>query len=209
MGWWDSFIHPEKAYQAGQGELDKYYNMGQQYNAPYNQIGQNSAGDLSSIMKSLLNPGELEDKWSSGYHESEAAKNSEALAKEHGLDAASSMGLMGSTPALQAIQAGTSGIVADDRQNYMNDLMQKLLSGIGIGTNFFNTGANSATSMANNATNMGNSSAGLKYGEKSAPGNAMGGLLGLGAGLAGSALGGPIGGAFANKFIGPWATGGK
>lgn len=213
MGWWDSFVHPEKAYKAGQGQLDKYFNQGQGYLQPYNQYGQNAYGDLSSVMKSLLDPQALEGKWSSGYNESQSAKNMEGMATEHGLDAASSMGLMGSSPALQAIQAGTSGIVADDRQNYMNNMMQKLLAGAGIAGNIFNMGANTAGSMATNANNMGSNSAGMAYGEKSSPGNAMGGLLGIGAGLAGSALGGPIGGALGgwlgNKLGGPWSTGGK
>lgn len=202
-------MHPEKGYQAGQGQLDKYYNQGQGYLQPYNQNGQNAYGDLSGVMKSLLDPQGLEDKWSSGYNESQSAKNMEGMATEHGLDAASSMGLMGSSPALQAIQAGTSGIVADDKQNYMNNMMQKLLAGAGIAGNIYGTGAGTATNMSNNANNMGQNSAGMAYGEKTAPGNAMGGLLGMGAGLAGSALGGPIGGALANKFIGPWSTGGK
>ena len=47
-------------------------------------------------------------------------------AQEQGLSAASSMGLLGSTPALQAIQAGRSQISNADKHQYLSDLMESI-----------------------------------------------------------------------------------
>jgi len=200
MSWFSSFIHPGRGYEKAQGELDKYYQQGQGYLNPYNQYGQGAYGNLSEAMKALLDPQALQDKWAKGYTESEAAKNAEAMAKEHGLDAASSMGLMGSSPALGAIQAGTSQIAMDDRENYLNNLMQKYMAGAGIAGNIFNTGAGAAGQMANNAMNMGQNSAQMAFGRQNAGGSMFGNLLGAWLVLAGSALGGLIVCALAKRW---------
>ncbi len=198
MGILDSFLHPEKGYQDAQNELNKYFAQSQSYLQPYNQYGQQTYGDYSGAMRRLLDPAALEADWVKGYSESPSALNAERMAQEHGLDAASSLGLMGSNTALNAIQGGTTQIGLDDRQNYLNDLMQKYLAGANIAGNIFSTGANVANTMSQNAANMGNNSAQMAYNIQNAPGQMMGGLLGLGTGLAGSALGGPIGGAVAS-----------
>ncbi len=195
MGMFDSFLHPEEGYKKAQNELDKYYNQGQGYLSPYNQYGQNAYGNYSNAMQRLLDPAALQNDWIKGYTESESAKNATDIAKQSGLDAASSMGLMGSNTALNALQGGASKIALDDRQNYLDNLMQKYLAGAGIAGNIFNTGANSANAMTTNAMNMGQNSAQMAYNRQNAPGNLMGGLLGMGVGLAGSALGGPVGSA--------------
>jgi len=143
--------------QAGNyyGQAGDYYNQAQGYQQPFLNQGQSAYGNLSGVMNSLLNPQALQDKWSLGYKASDAAKNLEAMAQEHGLNAASSMGLMGSNTALGAIQAGTSAIGAQDRQNYLNDLMQKYLEGTGIAQGLYGTGINAANNMSGNALNMG------------------------------------------------------
>lgn len=208
----DSFLHPEKGYEKGQDQLNKYYNQGQGYLNPYNQFGQSAYGNYSDAMKRLLDPAALEGDWIKGYSESPSAKNAEGMAQEHGLDAASGLGLMGSNTALNAIQGGTTQIGLDDRQNYLNDLMQKYMAGAGIAGNIFNTGANAAGSMANNAMNMGNNSAQMAYGAQNAPGDLFGKLVGTGIGYM---TGGPVGaaagsGAFSGaKAGGGWSFGGK
>jgi len=223
MGWLSSFLHPERGYKQGQKQLDKYYQQaGQHYNQaqdfarPYNQYGQQAYGDYSNAMHQLLNPEELQNQWAQGYETSPYAKMLQGEASQHGLNAASSMGLMGSTPALQAIQAGTSQIGAADRQQYMNDLMQKMLAGTGIAGNIFNTGASTANqmgqnamNMGQNAMNMGQNSAGMAYGQQNAPGGMFSGLLGMGTGLLGSALAGPMGGMLGNYMGGKgWSLSG-
>lgn len=195
MSWLSSFLHPEKGYKDAQKKLEKYFQQAQQYQQPYLQHGEEAYGNLSGAMDALLNPEELYSKWASSYEESPAAKFAEELAQTHGLDAASAMGLLGSSPALQAIQGGKAQIGLEERQNYLNDLMQKYMAGAGIGQNIYGIGANAAGQLGQNAMNMGQNAAQLKYGEKSSKGNLFGNLLGTGAGVVGGALGGPIGGA--------------
>jgi hypothetical protein len=207
MSWLSSFLHPERGYQKGQEQLDKYYQQGQGYLQPYNQFGQNAYGNINEAMQALLNPEALQSKWAQGYEESPAAKQLEGMAQEHGLNAARSMGLMGSTPALQAIQAGTSQIGANDRQQYLDNLMQKYLAGIGIGQDIFGKGASAAGQMSNNANQMGQNSAQMKFGEQNAPGNMFSKLL---EGAASFAT--PIGQGWGMNKLGlnnsPWTTGG-
>jgi hypothetical protein len=195
MSWLSSFLHPEKSYDKAQQELDKYYQQGQGYLNPYNQNGMETYGKYSGAMDKLLNPAELENEWAKNYQESELAKQNEARATQHGLESASSMGLLGSSPALSVIQSGRSNIVAQDRQKYLDDLMQKYLSGLGIGQDIYGKGANAANSLSNNAFNMGQNTAQTEFNKNNAPGDLFGKLLGYGGGLLGSILGGPIGGA--------------
>jgi hypothetical protein len=200
MSWLSSFLHPGKGYEKGQEQLDKYYNQAQGNLQPYNQNGQEQYGNLSDIIKNLMDPTELNKKWTESYTESPQAKQAEAMAQEHGLNAASSMGLMGSNTALNATQAGTTQIGLDDRQNYLDSLMQKYLAGAGLSQGIYGQGANAAGQQSQNAMNMGQNSAEMAYGKQNAGGNMLSGLIGQGVGLAGSALGGPIGGALAKRW---------
>lgn len=198
MSWFSQWSNPQKGYQDAQKELENYYNQGQGYQQPYNEQGQAQYPRMQRYMDALEHPEKLYNEWASGYSESPAAKQAEAMAQEHGLNAASSLGLMGSSPALQAIQAGTSGIVQQDRQSYLDDLMEKYKTGIGLTQGVYNTGATTAGQMNQNAQNMGQNSAGFKYGEKSSQGGLFSNLVGAGGsilgGIAGS-VGGPIGAA--------------
>lgn len=200
MSWLSSFLHPGKGYEKGQEQLDKFYNESQGYLNPYNQQGQQQYGNLNDIIKNLMDPTELNKKWTESYTESPQAIQAEKMAQEHGLNIANAMGLTGSNTALNATQAGTTQIGLNDRQNYLNDMMNKYLQGAGYAQGIYNTGANAATGMSNNANTMGQNSAELAYGKENAGGNMLSGLIGQGIGLAGSALGGPIGGALAKRW---------
>jgi hypothetical protein len=200
MSWLSSFLNPGRGYDKGQEQLNKYYDQAQGALNPYNQQGQQQYGNLSDIIKNLMDPTELNKKWTESYTESPQAKQAEAMANEHGADAASSMGLMGSNTALQATQAGTTQIGLDDRQNYLDSLMQKYLAGANLAQGIYGQGANAAGQMSNNSMNMGKNSSEMAYGKQNAGGNMLGGLLGAGIGAAGSALGGPIGGALAKRW---------
>lgn len=211
MSWLSSFMHPGKGYEKGQEQLDKYYQQGQDFLQPYNQNGQDQGFNLNEFIQNLMNPEALQNKWSQGYQESDAAKQAEGMATEHGLNAASSMGLMGSSPALQAIQGGTTKIGLDERQNYMDNLMQKYLAGAGLSQGLYNTGANSANSLSQNATNMGQNSANMAYGQESAGGNMLSNILGRLFPVAGGfALGGKEGALSGLGLGNKWNTkGGK
>src|SRR6185503_19147815 len=155
MSWFSELLHPGRAYKDAQKEMEKYYNQGQGYQQPYNQQGQEQYQTLMDYINSLQNPEELYNKWAQGYQESPAAKLAQGMATEQGLGAASSLGLMGSSPALQAIQAGSTGIAMQDREKYLNDLMQKYMAGAGLSQGIYGTGANAAGQMGQNAMNMG------------------------------------------------------
>ena len=188
MSFLSSFLHPERGYKAGQNQLDKYFNQAQSSMQPFVQQGQQQYGNINNSINALLDPQALQDKWSAGYQESQAAKDSQGMAQQQGLDAASSMGLMGSNTALNAVQAGTAQIGAQDRQTYLDNLMQKYLAGTGMAQNVYGQGATAAGQMSQNAMNMGQNSAQMAYGQQNAPGQLFGNLINTGANMAGSWL---------------------
>jgi hypothetical protein len=209
MSWLSSFLHPGRAYEKSGQESERYYNQGQKYLQPYNQYGQEAGENLSNAMQRLLHPQGLYDEFMQGYEQSPYAIDMQERANQHGMNAANSMGLMGSTPALQAIQSGATAIGNQDRENYFQRLMDMYFKGAGIGQNIYGTGAQVGAQMGQNAINQGNNAAESVYNQNAAGGNMFGNIAGTAAGMA---MGGPIGGALANKFIGsyqPWSTGGS
>ena len=181
MSWLSNWLNPGRGYEKGQEQLDKYYQQGQGYQQPYNQNGQGQYGNLNEYIQNLMNPEALQSKWAEGYSESPAAKQAEQLAQEHGLNAASSMGLTGSNTALNAIQQGSSQIGLNDRQNYLDNLMQKYMAGAGLSQGIYNTGAQAGGQMGQNAMNMGGESANMAFGKQNAPGQMFNDLLKTGA----------------------------
>jgi hypothetical protein len=173
MSWLSSFLHPDRGYKAAQAELEKYYNQAQGYQKPYYDQGQDAYGDYRSILKNLINPTALQDEWSKSYKESDMARAAEADAEQGGLQAASSMGLLGSQPALNAIQFGKARIGMQDKQSYLDSLMQKYLAGAGIAQDIYGKGANAASNLSNNASNMGTNSANTAFGKTNAGGDLL------------------------------------
>jgi len=175
-----SFFNPQRGYQDAANQLQQYYGNAQGFLNPFMMNGQNIFGKLMGQYKNLSNPVNLENQWASSYTMSPYAKNLQGQATQSGLDAASSMGLMGSSAALNNIQNSAGNIMQSDRQQYLNDLMDKYRTAVGLGQSIYGTGANAAGMMGNNAMNMGNNMAGMAYGEANAPGDMFGKLLGLG-----------------------------
>jgi hypothetical protein len=192
----NSFLHPEDAYKAAQDESNKAWGEAQGYEKPFYQQGLDQYGGLNSAENNLMNPSQLQDQWADSYKTSDYAKQMLNQNQASGLDAASSMGLMGSSAAVNNIQQGAHNVVNQDRQQYMNDLMQKYMAGIGIGQNIYGIGANMGATLGNQSMQHGQDMAGLKYGEQSAPGALFGKLAGTVAnGAANYATGGMWGGA--------------
>jgi len=206
MSMFSSFMHPGRGYQDAQDQLDKYYGQAQQGYQPYMERGGYAGGQLQSAMDILLNPKGLQDEWMNSYETSPQAKWAQEQAKQQGLDTAGSMGLMGSQSALQAIQGGMSNIGMQDKQNYLQDLMDKYKTGVGLGENIYGTGANMAGQSGRDAMQMGQNSAEMAYGKASAPGQLFGNLLNTGINSGTSYLTGGMGtGGFGR---GAWSTGG-
>lgn len=179
----NSFLNPGQGYKDAAKEAGKGYKEAQGYQQPFYQQGLDAYGGLNSAYQKLLNPAALQEEWSKAYQTSPEAQRMLQMNMGQGMDAASAMGLMGSSGALQNIQQGAGDINLKDRQNFLNDLMQKYMAGIGLGQNIYGIGAGAGQNMGNRAFEHGNNLAGLKYGETNSPGQMFGGLLGLGAGI--------------------------
>lgn len=186
---------------SAQTQLSNYYNQGRSALNPYAAAGNNILPQLMSSASALMNPEALEQQWASSYTESPEAKAAEAMATQHGLSSASSMGLIGSSPAVTAIQEGTSDIGLQDKQNYLHDLMQKYLAGVNAARGIYSGGERAAGAIGDLSQTMGENSADLAYNASNGPGDLLAGLLGT---AGGAFLGGPggaaLGGALAKHF---------
>ena len=134
----------KKNYQQGADQVQQQYGQAEQSYQPYVDQGQQAYGGYSQMMNNLMNPAQLQNDWMNSYETSDQARLASRDAQTAGLDSASSQGLMGSTPAIQAMQAGSANIMADDKQKYLDSLMQKYTAGASIAGNIYNTGANMA-----------------------------------------------------------------
>lgn len=180
-----SFMNPEKGYEKGQEQFDKYYNQAQGYQQPYNEHGQEAYGHLNNAMQQLLNPSDLYDQWINNYEMSDAARHNQERTKDSGFSALSSMGMLGSTPGIQAMQGGLSNIGAEDEQRYIDRMIQQYLQGANLAQGIYGQGAQAGSQMGQNAMNMGNNSAQMAFGRQNAPGEMMGGLIKAGLGASG------------------------
>lgn len=178
-----SFLHPGEPYKNAEQAAQQGYQEAQGYERPYWQQGQDQYGRLNDATGALLDPEALESKWASGYTTSPYAQQLLKQNQASGLDAASAMGLNGSSAALGNIQTGAGNIVQSYRQSYMDDLMKKYMEGIGLGSSIYGTGASAANTMASGAMQHGENMAGLEYGRTAAPGQLYGQLLGMGVDL--------------------------
>src|ERR1700723_2433224 len=151
----DSMLHPERGYKDAAEQMQKFWQQAQGFEKPYMEAGTNQLPQLQGAEKSLMDPSGLLAKWMGSYNMSPYAEKSMSNAKSAGLDAASSMGLMGSSSALQNIQNSSSDIMNADRQQYLADLMQKYMTGIGVGQDIYKTGATSAGNLAKGALGVG------------------------------------------------------
>jgi len=62
---------------------------------------------------------------------------------------------VGSSAALNNVQSSASNVMNADRQSYLNDLMQKYQTGIGVSQGLYNGGMNAAGQLATGAMNNG------------------------------------------------------
>jgi len=180
----NSFMHPERGYEKAGEQMDKYYRDAQGNLQPYNQNGLDQYGRLNDQANQLNDPAALEAKWAGGYTESPYAQQMQKQAAESGMGAASSMGLNGSSAALGNVQQSAGNIMQSDRQQYMNDLMQKYMASVGIGQNIYNQGENAAGQMSKNAMDQGQNAGQVAYNEQNAPGALLGNWLAKGANAA-------------------------
>jgi len=176
-----SMFHPERGYKDAQEEMRKAWEQAQRFQQPYADAGMGQLPILTGAQGRLLDPSSLLAEWMGKYQTSPYAQKSMENAKEAGMGAASSMGLMGSSAALNNVQQSSSDIMNADRQQFLNDLMQKYMAGIGIGQNIYNTGAETAGNLGKQAMNYGGNAAEMAFGRRNAPGDFLKSLIGTGA----------------------------
>ncbi len=180
MSWLSQLFHPGRGYDKAKQDTQDAYNKANGRLDTYSQGGADANDKLNKLFEALSNPGKLTDEWGKGYKESDYAKQLGQSSIDKGLNAAGSMGLMGSSAALNNIQEEGSDIVAKDRQNYMNDMMTKYLASLGIATNQFNTGADAAGKQSQNDMTQGTTNANLDFGKYNAgPNMITGGMSAL------------------------------
>lgn len=178
MSWLSQLFHPGKGYDNAKETSQKYYNDAQSGLNPYNQNGQAAQQQLMDFLKNLSDPSKLQEEWGKNYKESDYAKQLGQSSIDKGLNAAGSMGLIGSSAALNNIQEEGSDIMAKDRQQYMDDLMKKYMAGIGLGENISGMGAAAAGQQSQNAMNQGTTEANLDFGKYNAGPNMITGGIG-------------------------------
>lgn len=192
-----SFLNPEEGYQDAQTKLKEYFDMAlksgksaQDILQPLINQGQSQYGRLNEQAENLNNPVNLENEWANAYTESPYAKQLTSEATSAGKDAASSMGLLGSSAALNNIQKSAGNIMQSDRSAFMDDLMKKYMSSIGIGQNLYGVGASATGAQSSEGIDLskliagaGENFAGLKYGETASPGINFGKGIGAAANL--------------------------
>lgn len=195
MSWLSNLMNPGGGYKNAQQESEKYFNQAQGALQPYNQFGQGAGNTLQDLIKQYMNPQELYNKWAQGYETSPYAQNMLQQNQGAGMDAASQMGLLGSSSALSNIQQGAGNIMEKDRNDYLQKLMEMMNQGGNFAGNMYGVGAGAAGQMGQNAMNQGNNMAGLKYGEYNAGPDFLKDILGGGAKFGADWLTGGYGGA--------------
>lgn len=193
MSWLSDFMHPGKPYEAAEDQIKQALAQAQSFQQPFQQAGVGQIPGLSNAISNLLDPQKLQAQWTEGYQTSPYAQQLMEQSKNQGLDAASSMGLEGSSAALNNIQTSGTNLMNADRQQYLQDLMQKYLSGIGASQNLLSTGANAGANMGNQSMQAGQDLAGLEFGKQQAGSNMLGDILGKAAGLGTQFLTGGMG----------------
>jgi hypothetical protein len=189
MGMFSSFFHPERAYKKAQEAMQPYYQQSQQAIQPYMQHGTEAYGQLSGAINNLMNPNQFYDELMGGYKQSDASRFAQERNKNSGLDALSSMGMLGSTPGLQALQRGNAELGAEDEMRQFQRLIDMYTQGAGMAQNIYGTGANAASQYGQNAMNMGQNTAQMTYEQNAAPGQLLQNMINTGLSVAFPAYG--------------------
>lgn len=161
----------EKRYKEAWKKAQGYLN-------PFAEFGKAQGQNLTDAASNLLHPEEMLNKWTEGYTESPFAKQMTEHATASGLDSASQQGLLGSSAALSNVQNTSSNIMNADRQQYLNDLMQKYMTGINTSQGLYNTGYDASRALADAAMGYGDRTAQTGYNKWAGTGQAFSNLMG-------------------------------
>lgn len=160
---------PNEPYRKAQREAEFRLAQARGYEMPFVNNANDIYKNLREEQYALNDPAALENKWASSYEQSPYAQRMLQMNQAAGMDEAAQQGLIGSSAALGNIQLRAGDIVKQDRQQYMNDLMQKYMQAIGLGENIYGIGAQSAGNIANQTMGFGGDIANMAYGKAQAP----------------------------------------
>ena len=183
-----SFLHPERGYEKASRQLGKSWDEAKGFQQPYSEHGLEMFPQLSEIFKNLLDPTKLQGDWMKSYEQSPMAKQFQEQNTNMGRDEASAMGLSGSSAALGNIQQGAGNIAAQDKQQFIQNMMKQYLEGLGLGKDIYNTGAQTAGNLGDQAMGHGRDMAGAAFGQTNAPGETFGDLFKMGKSIFGGGM---------------------
>lgn len=174
------FLDPGAGYKSAMKEYTKGYEEGKGYLDPYAGAGTSQLDQLLSAQGALMDPAALQSQWAQGYEMSPYAQQLQGAAQEAGLSSMGSMGLGGSSAALQNLQQTSANIMQSDRERYMKDLMDKYMTGIDIGQDIYGKGAGAAGQLGQMGMQYGQGMGELEAMKSQSRNQMMMDLLGLG-----------------------------
>lgn len=193
MSWFSQWAHPGRGYKKAGKEEQRNFNEAQNIRKPVMDRGDEAYKGYNDMYQKLMHPEELQSEWASHYEKSPYATQLQQEAMGQGLDAASASGLNGSSAAIHNIEKGGADIMQKDRQQYMNDMMQKYLAAMGIGQDLNSQGNNMRSQSATGQQQHGEWQANNKFNEYNAGGNRFGDIMSQAAAIAASMAGGGMG----------------
>ncbi len=202
MSFFSDWLDPGAGYDKGQNDINQALARSTNFLKPYQNAGTNQIGTLTNAENNLLDPEALLNKWVGGYQQSPYAKQQTAVAADAGMTSAAQQGLLGSSAALSNVQNSAANISNADRQQYLNDLMQKYTAGIGVGQNIFGIGATAGNNIANNVMQTGENQAQLDVGQNAARSSMLQKLISTGVGALTGGMGGASGMTGAPSYAG-------
>lgn len=122
----------EKAGNAYNGAMDKYFPGAQSYLNPYSQGGANAFNNQANALNKMSDPNAFMDSIMSKYEESPWAAFERKYGNKGMINQNSASGMMGSGAALKASADYNQGLTSRDMQTYLNNILginQQYLSG--------------------------------------------------------------------------------
>jgi hypothetical protein len=104
LGLINSFLN--NPHEAAKKAANQGWKEAQNYQRPFWQQGLDQYGDLNQARQNLMDPTKLQSQWANSYETSPYAKRMLDMNSQQGQEAASAMGLGGSSAAISNVQQG-------------------------------------------------------------------------------------------------------
>lgn len=175
-------------FEAGEDQLNQYYNQAQQAQNPFYQMGTGAIPGYQQWVQGMQDPSGWINKQMGNYQQSPWAQYQTQQAMRAAQNMGSASGMTGSTPLMQFAQQQAAGIGSQDMQNWLQNVLGiNTMYGQGM-QNQVQGGQNAANSLTNLASNMGNNMAqmeiGRTMGENKDQNDLWGGLINAGGTIA-------------------------